>query len=86
MLSTATPTGSGCTSRGLSAKKGMAAATTMTKVQKSFIVNVLTSIKRENQAKLRSIMGLGEIDCSGDFLAQIDEVFPLFLIKRPFTV
>jgi hypothetical protein len=54
--------------------------------QNSLILNVLTSIKRENQAKLRGAIDLAGIDCIRDFLAQIRGVFPLFLIERLLTV
>jgi len=64
----------------------MAAVKKKTSVQKSLILNVLTSIKRENQAKLRGAIDVGEIDCIWDLLAQIRGVFPLFLIKRLLTV
>jgi hypothetical protein len=64
----------------------MAAVKKKTSVQKSLILNVLTSIKRENQAILRGAIDLGEIDCIWDLLAQIRGFFPLFLIKRLLTV
>src|SRR6185312_9709992 len=68
-LSITIPTGTGCAGGAAwRASKGMAAAMTIVRVQKSFIVGVLTSIKREDQAKLRRIFDLEEIDFTGFFL------------------